>query len=95
MGVFISPKDLKESINQSAPADSISIIRRDDGAFFVLLIRKGQPAINAKKMMCDDIDTLVEFMRGFFPSAIPEPTPKNSPENFGKPRAIGFLAEAA
>jgi hypothetical protein len=97
MGMFITPEDLKQSATQIAPADSISIIRNDDGMFFMLILRKGKNMSEAKKIMCDDVESLIEFMRGFFPATITTPveTPKNSPENFQIRQEIGFLNKAA
>jgi len=97
--MFMNSETLKKAgiELQPSPADAVSILcHPEDGTFFLLVTRKGKLPTEAKKVMCDDIETTIEFIRGFFPPAtVPTVTFKNSPENFEVRQEIGFLNKAA
>jgi hypothetical protein len=94
----ISKEDLEKAESGMFPslADCVTIVRHpEDGAIMMIVTKKGTMPMDAKRIMCDDIDTAMDFIRGLFPKIAEEPIPKNSPEFLGKPQEIGFLSKAA
>jgi hypothetical protein len=91
----ISKEDMEKAQVGMLPslADCVTIIRHpEDGSIMMVVTKKGTMPVDSKRIMCDDVDTAMDFIRGFFPKT---EEPKNMPQILEKPREIGFLSKAA
>jgi hypothetical protein len=83
---------------QPAICDAMSIFSHpENGTFMILVTKKGKTPLESRQIMADDIETVIELVRGIFPKVtVPPPVYRDTPIEDKSP--IGFtsgLAKAA